>query len=168
MTDEKQKVAMHPTAVSIRRSVTVEASVEKSFATFTAGLDTWWPREYNVSESPLKKAVIEPEVGGRCYNLQEDGSENVWGHVLVWEPPKRFVLAWQLTSAMQYDENFLTEVEVTFTSQGSTSTFVELEHRNLERYAEATDQMVDMLDSEGGWRGSLALFKEAAEGRPQR
>lgn len=165
---EDANVAMHPTAVTIRKSVTVEASVETSFATFTAGLDTWWPREYNVSESPLKKAIIEPEVGGRCYNLQEDGSENTWGRVLVWEPPSRFVFAWQLTSAWQYDANFATEVEVTFAAQGPERTLVTLEHRDLERYGDATDAMVAALDSEGGWTGSVALFKEAAEGRPQR
>ena len=57
--------------------------------------------------------------------------ETPWGHVLVWEPPARLVLAWQLDGDHRYDPELITEVEITFHPvDGGTE--VRLEHRNLE------------------------------------
>ena len=162
MTDDTPPVAMHPTAASVRKSITVHAPIEKCFETFTAGVDRWWPRQHHVGDSPMKEMIMELEVGGRCYAVREDGTESPWGHVLAYEPPTRLVVAWQLTAEFAYDESFVTEVEVTFTPQGADQTLVELEHRNLERYAEAKEQMVAMLGSDDGWGLSLKNFAEAA------
>jgi hypothetical protein len=38
-----------------------------------------------------------------------------------------------------------------------------LEHRNLDRYAEAAQEIHAALDSDGGWGGSLASFAKATE-----
>jgi hypothetical protein len=38
--------------------------------------------------------------------------------VLVWNPPHKLVLAWQITAEWQYDPNFLTEVEANFIEKG--------------------------------------------------
>jgi hypothetical protein len=35
--------------------------------------------------------------------------------VVVWEPPSRLVLAWQISGEWAYDADLWTEVEVTFT-----------------------------------------------------
>jgi uncharacterized protein YndB with AHSA1/START domain len=163
---EDASVAMHPTALSVRKSITVQAPIDKCFETFTTGIDSWWPRQHHVGDSPMKEMIMEPKVGGRCYAIREDGTESPWGHVLVWEPPTRLVASWELLADFSYDESFVTEVEVTFTSQGPDQTLVELEHRNLERYAEAKEQMVAMLGSDDGWGLSLANFAASAEGRP--
>src|SRR5437899_3212354 len=83
------------------------------------------------------KAVIEPGVGGRWYGLLEDGSEGLWGDVLVWEPPGRLVLAWRITHQWGYDPNLLTEVEVRFVAVGASETRIEFEHRDLERFGDS-------------------------------
>jgi hypothetical protein len=85
------------------KTITVNVSVERAFDVFTAGFDSWWPRSHNISQSPMEKALIETFVGGRCYQRSIDGSECDWGRVIVWEPPHRFVIAWQLNADWQYD-----------------------------------------------------------------
>ena len=64
---------------SVKKSVTVNASVEHAFAVFTAEFDTWWPRSHHIGKSPMKQAIIETRAGGRCYTTQEDGAECDWG-----------------------------------------------------------------------------------------
>jgi uncharacterized protein YndB with AHSA1/START domain len=144
----------------IRKEISVEAPQERAFRVFTTNLDAWWPREHHIGKAELKHAVMEPKVGGRWYEIGVDGSECEWGKVLSWEPPRRIVLAWSITAAWQYDPAFVTEVEVKFTAQGAKRTLVELEHRNLERFGDAAEQVRTMLDP--GWAQQLGLFAGVA------
>ena len=145
----------------VRHSITVGASQETAFATFTSGHDRWWPRDFHIGGSELDEAVLEPREGGRWYERGVDGSECEWGRVLVWEPPSRVVLAWQVTGEWAYDGDLLTEVEVRFVPEGPDRTRVELEHRGLDAYGDAMEQMRGQFDS--GWPGILAGFAAAAE-----
>ena len=101
--------------------------------------------------------VIEPRVGGRWYERGEDGSQCEWGKVLAWEPPRRVLLAWQISAAWKYDAALVTEVEVNFVPDGSR-TRVELEHRHLERMGTAAEAVRQSIDSPGGWSGLLEAF----------
>jgi uncharacterized protein YndB with AHSA1/START domain len=83
--------------------------------------------------------------------------------VLAWDPPRRLVLAWQLTADWKYDPDFVTEVEVTFTSSGPKQTVVVLEHRNLERFGATAAELRKMIDAETGWGLIFNNFKVAAE-----
>jgi len=162
MTDEGQVIAMHPTALSVRKSITVEVAPERAFEVFTEEVDTWWVREHHAGPGELERVVIEPRQGGRLFNREVGGNEVDWGKVLAWEPPDRLVLGWQLNAQWQFDADLVTEVEVTFTAAESGATLVVLEHRNLERYAEAAQEVHAALDSDQGWGGSLASFAKAA------
>ena len=83
------------TDVPVRKTITVNVSTERAFKVFTEGFDTWWPRSHHIGKGALEKAVIETRLGGRCYGREAGGTECPWGTVLVWEPPHRFVIAWQ-------------------------------------------------------------------------
>lgn len=74
---------------------------------------------------------------------------------MVWEPPRRVVLSWQVSSDWQPDPNLHTEVDVRFIPEASGRTRVELEHRALERYGDKAAQMRSIFDSPGGWAGLL-------------
>jgi len=150
---------------SVRKSITVKASVEHAFQVFTEGFDTWWPRGHHIGNAPLKRAVIEGRVGGRCYSEQIDGTECPWGSVLAWEPPRRFVMAWQITPAWKFEADLAktSEVEVRFTPEADGSTRVDLEHRHFERHGEGWEAMKASVDSQGGWCGLLALFAARVE-----
>ncbi|HWZ89662.1 MAG TPA: SRPBCC family protein [Polyangiaceae bacterium] len=147
----------------IRKQIIVNASQERAFRVFTAGIDRWWPREHHIGKSPLKRAVLEQQAGGRWYSVSEDGSECEVGKVLSWEPPVRLLLAWQLTADWQFDPAFVTEVEVTFTAQGPNQTRVELEHRDLERYGDRAVAVRNSIDSAGGWNKIMERFAETAQ-----
>jgi hypothetical protein len=138
---------------AVRKSVTVKAGAERAFQVFTEGFDTWWPREHHIGKSPMKKAIIEGFAGGRCYNEQVDGTDCPWGEIVVWEPPRRFVMAWKINAQWQYepDPAKSSEVEVSFTPEPDGSTRVDLEHRHFERHGEGWENMRKQVSSAGGW-----------------
>ena len=149
---------------SVRKSVTVKASVEKAFRVFTEGFDSWWPRSHHIGKSPMKKAILEGHAGGRCYTQQEDGTDCDWGKITVWEPPSRFVMAWLIDGKWQYqpDAKKASEVEVRFSRQADGTTRVDLEHRNFERMGPDGQNMRQMVGSPGGWGDLLRMFAEKA------
>ncbi len=149
----------------VRKSITVKASAERAFEVFTAEFDSWWPRSHHIGKSPLKKAVIDGRVGGRCYNEQTDGTDCEWGEITVWEPPRRFVMAWKINAQWQYepDANKSSEVEVRFTPESDGTTRVDLEHRHFERMGADGAAMRSGVDSPGGWGSLLGLYAAQLE-----
>jgi hypothetical protein len=123
-------------------------------------MDSWWPREHHIGTAPMKRTVMEQRVGGRCYTEHADGSESDWGQVLVWEPPRRFIMAWLINANWKYDPDLskASEVEVRFTEQSDGTTRVDLEHRNFERMGEGGTNMRMMVDAPGGWGGLLERY----------
>jgi uncharacterized protein YndB with AHSA1/START domain len=149
----------------VRKTITVNASAEHAFHVFTEGFDTWWPRTHHIGKSPLQKAILEGRAGGRCYSEQVDGTECDWGQVLVWEPPRRLVIAWQITHEWGYEPDLTrsSEVEILFTPEPDGSTRVDLEHRHFERHGAGANAMRTAVDAPNGWGGLLQLFAKAAE-----
>ncbi|HXJ21845.1 MAG TPA: SRPBCC family protein [Polyangia bacterium] len=151
------------TVPPVRKELVVAASADHAFKVFTDGIDRWWPRQHHIGKSPLRREVLEAGVGGRWYGLSEDGTECDVGRVLVWDPPHRLVLAWQITSDWKFDPDFVTEVEVTFTAEGPRTTRLVLEHRDLHRYGLAEPAYRRSIDSPtGGWGFILQRFADEA------
>ena len=147
----------------VRKELVVAASADHAFEVFTTGIDRWWPRQHHIGKSPLKREVLEAGVGGRWYGLSEDGTECDVGQVLVWDPPHRLVLAWQITTEWKFDPGFKTEVEVTFTAEGPRTTRLVLEHRDLHLYGLAEPAYRRSIDSPtGGWGFILQQFANEA------
>lgn len=150
--------------VPVRKSIHVQAIPARAFAVFTDDFDSWWPRTHHIGKSPMKKGILEGKVGGRCYTEQADGTDCDWGRVLVWEPPHRLVLAWQITHEWGYQPDLAqaSEVEIRFTPDGD-GTRVDLEHRHLERHGAGAAAMHTAIDSPNGWSGLLQLFADRVE-----
>ena len=149
------------TIAPVRKSIRVKTKPEHAFRIFTTGLDSWWPKSHGIGKEPRKAVVFEPKLSGRWYELAEDGTETKVGEVLVWEPPHRFVMSWEINASWKPDTNLRSEVEVRFTRDGD-ATLVELEHRNFENLgAEGGAKM--RQDVDGGWPGLLERFKTVAE-----
>ena len=147
---------------AIAKTFTVRATPQKAFAVFTDGFDRWWPRTHHTGASPLKAAILEPGVGGRWYSQHEDGSENEWGDVLVWEPPSRVVVAWRINAQFVYEPDLLTEVDVRFTDLGNGETRIDFEHRGLERFGDSEAARKTLTSMDGGWSLILDSFKTVA------
>ncbi len=146
----------------VRRSVTVKAPPARAFEVFTASIGRWWPKSHHIGPVDPETVIIEPREGGRWFERAPDGAECEVGKVLVWDPPARLVLAWQLTADWRYDPDLLTEVEVRFLPEADGATRVELEHRNLERFGESAEAVRKNIDAPSGWSMILELFAGAA------
>jgi len=149
----------------VRKTITVKATAEHAFHVFTEDFDTWWPRSHHIGKSPMKKAIIEGYPGGRCYSEQADGTDCPWGQILVWEPPRRFVMAWQINAQWKYEPDLAksSEVEIIFTSEPGGLTRVDLEHRHFERMGAGGATMRTGVDSPGGWGTLLQRFAAQLE-----
>jgi uncharacterized protein YndB with AHSA1/START domain len=142
----------------VKKQIFVRATPERAFQVFTKDLGSWWPlASHHTSKVEAETAVIEPFTGGRWFERGVDGSECDWGKVLVWEPPARLVLAWQLSSEFRPDPQIMTEVEVRFSAENG-GTRVDLEHRLLRAYGASTEEMRGVFDSQGGWASLLGAF----------
>src|SRR5271166_1523251 len=80
--DMTQAVTIPP----VRKSIRVHASQARAFEVFTSGLGRWWPRKAGIGKAPMKIVVMETYLGGRWYELAEDGSQAEVGKILIWEP----------------------------------------------------------------------------------
>jgi uncharacterized protein YndB with AHSA1/START domain len=144
----------------VRATVTVDAPKERAFEVFTSRMTAWWPATYKIGRADLAEAIVEPRAGGRWYERDADGSECDWGRVVAYEPPDRLVLTWQIDSQWAFNPGLVTEVEVRFVDEGPDRTRVEVEHRNLERYGPAAEQMKATFESEQGWTCILRNFAD--------
>jgi uncharacterized protein YndB with AHSA1/START domain len=150
------------TPAPVRRSVTVAAPPAKAFEVFTARIGAWWPRSHHIGAVEPETVIIEPREGGRWFERAPDGTECDVGKVLIWDPPGRLVLAWQLTAEWKFDADLITEVELCFTAEGQGSTRVDLEHRDLERFGDKAGQVRGAIDAPNGWQAVLELYAQAA------
>ena len=149
----------------LRKTIVVAASAERAFQVFTEEMSTWWPlASKHIGKADAKSVVMEPFVGGRWFEQGVDGSECDWGRVLTWDPPRRLVLSWEISSDWQHDPSIKTEVEVRFSTEGA-STRVDLEHRLLHYYGEKAAQMRGIFDSDQGWKGLLDAFAARASAK---
>jgi uncharacterized protein YndB with AHSA1/START domain len=149
------------TIAPVRKNIRVNASQRHAFEVFTSGLGRWWPRDHGIGKKPMKEAVMETRLGGRWYEVAEDGSQANVGKIIVWEPPRRFVMTWDINSEWKPDTSVSSEVEVRFIPDGE-GTRVELEHRRFEQMgAEAGEKMRKGVD--GGWPGMLERFRLEVE-----
>lgn len=149
------------TIAPIRHAVHVKAAPPKAFEIFTGQIGRWWPKGNGVGAKPLVEVVLEPRVGGRWVERDADGHETQWGQVLVWAPPGRLVLAWQLNREMRFDPDLITEVELTFAAADGGGTDVRLEHRNLERFGQDGAKWIASIG--GGWSQKLGEFAAFAD-----
>lgn len=151
------------TDLPVEKSVTVRARPERAFEIFTHELDSWWPRSHHIGKSPMRRAIIEERAGGRCYTEQEDGTECDWGQILVWDPPRRFVMAWQITHEWGYEPSLAksSEVDVAFVPVAG-GTRVDLVHRFFSRHGAGAESMRQAVGAPNGWTGLLELFAERA------
>lgn len=149
----------------VRKSIRVRAGAERAFRVFTKEMDTWWPRTHHIGSSPMKQVVVEDHTGGAIYTEQEDGTRCPWGTVLLWEPPTRFVMAWQVSPGWQYEPDLAkcSEVEVRFTPERDGSTLVELEHRDIHKHLGEWKKMRESVSGDGGWGSLLGLFARRIE-----
>jgi hypothetical protein len=146
----------------VRKQVFVKTPIEHAFEVFTSGLSRWWPTTHGVGKKPIEKVVLEPRLGGRWLEIAEDGTETPVATIVVWEPPHRFVMLWQISAQWKPDLAMKSEVDVRFTAEGPEATHVELVHHKFETMGDEAGASM-RKDVDGGWPGLMARFVEEAE-----
>jgi len=147
---------------AIRRSVTVNCSVEHAFATFTERIHEWWPLgthsiDQGETGSPPETVIFQGGAGGQIFERTKGGENLKWADVVAYEPPHRFVLAWNPSREQERPQ---TEIEVTFTVEGD-GTRVDLEHRGWERLGDQAGEARQSYSE--GWQHVLAGYAEKAQ-----
>jgi len=127
---------------------------------FTDGIGTWWNPSHHILAADLAEMVFEPYVGGHIIDRGTDGSECRWARVLAYNPPRMVSFSWDISLSWQLetDPAKTSEIEVTFTPEGSQRTRVVLTHRHLDRHGAGWESMRDAVRQ--GW--SLEAFAAAA------
>jgi len=150
---------------SVRKTIVVEAPIERAFSVFTEQFDGIKPRDHTVLAVELAESVFEPCEGGRVYDRGVDGSECQWARVLAYEPPNRLVFSWELNPQWQIESDLekTSEVELRFVAETSERTRVELEHRNLDRHGEGWEGTREGVGSENGWSLYLERFADVVK-----
>ena len=134
------------------KSMLVRLPVEAAFRVFFEEIATWWPlASHSVGGDKVVSCHIEPWVGGRFYEIQEDGAQSDWGQVLVWEPPQRVVFTMHPGRA----PDLATQVEVGFQSEAD-GTRLTLIHTHWERCGEGA--AANRKSYDGGWNYVLGKF----------
>jgi uncharacterized protein YndB with AHSA1/START domain len=129
----------------VRQSVLVRAPQRRTFDTFVRTIGAWWPvQPFSAGKDQVRAVTVERHTGGRVYETWADGTEIVWGELLAWEPPERFVMTWTLTQAP-------TEVELAFAAVGPRLTRVCVEHRGWEALTD--EQLGEDCALPGGYAG---------------
>lgn len=131
MSEKKQ--SLPPVVVN----VVLELPPEEAFDVFTRAFGDWWPMAtHSVGEKRTKSVHFEARVGGRIYEVVDDGTRHTWGEVLECEAPKKLVFTWHPGRAEESKQT----VEVHFAADGDL-THVELVHRDWEVFAEKAEEM---------------------------
>jgi uncharacterized protein YndB with AHSA1/START domain len=120
----------------VRRTIVVDAPIERAFTVFTGRFGDFKPPEHNPLGVSIAETVSEPKAGGAIYDRGVDGSECRWARVLAYEPPNRVVFSWDISPQWQLETEVAktSEVEARFIAEAPQRTRVELEHRNLDRH----------------------------------
>lgn len=96
------------------------AAVWKSF---TAEIDSWWPRDFCATQAP-QRMVFEVKPGGRLYEDAGDGNGLVWYHVIALDAPQSITLAGFIAPPFGGPATSLLRIE--FSAQASSATLMEV------------------------------------------
>ncbi len=134
-----------PNVEPVRKHVVVGRRPEEAFEIFTERFGTWWPyRQFSINQADTQSCAIDGRIGGLVYEVSRAGERAVWGTILEWDPPRRFVMSWHPGRTPETAQ----EVEVRFTAVAD-GTRVDLEHRKWETLG--ADAARTKKDYQNGW-----------------
>lgn len=133
--------------------VKIEKAPGKVFDLFTRRMAEWWPLETHSlgasDDRPPKLVIMEPHVGGRIYEVSENGAEHLWGSVTEWDPDRRIAFTWHVGRAPENG----THVTVDFQQTDTGGTHITLKHDNWHVLGEEADEQRDGYSK--GWPALL-------------
>jgi len=143
----------------VLKTIEVPLPPVAAFSLFAERLGSWWPVETHsiscASDTRPKALEIEPKTGGRIIETLQDGSESVWGHFSVFEPPLALEIVWYVGRT----EAEATRIRVRF-EKTDTGTKLILVHDGFEALGDAAEKQADGYRS--GWDPVLGRYRAEA------
>jgi uncharacterized protein YndB with AHSA1/START domain len=78
MIDQAKQVMLR--RIQVEQEVTINASPERVFDALTSQVSAWWGAPYLLTDAP-QGIILEPEVGGRLYEVSGEGEGALWAMV---------------------------------------------------------------------------------------
>lgn len=140
----------------IKKTLTVPLSAADAFALFTNEMDKWWPKD-PFSVKGAKSTVTFPNrKNGDIIETGEDGSKNVWGTLIAYEPGKYLAFSWH--PGRDPDEATMVTVSFTETQDG---TRCDLTHGGFDILGDTADAVSTSYLR--GWDTVLGCYASAAK-----
>ena len=129
----------------VHKMVRVSLSPADACTLFTERIDSWWPlATHSVGGERARTVVFESGIGGRIYEVLDDGTESDWGRVTEWDVPAQIAFTWH--PGRHADSAGFVTVE--FYTEGN-ETVVSLTHSGWERLGEGAIETRNGYDT--GW-----------------
>lgn len=142
----------------VEKRLHVRLAPAAAFELFTRDLSRWWPlATHSCAGADALRTRFADRVGGQVVEETRDGRGHVWGTLLAWEPPHRFVMTWHPGS----DPAQATRVEVSFDAADDGGTILQLRH---DGWAARVDGSRVRGRYDGGWDFVLGRFVSASGG----
>lgn len=144
------------TSAPVLRAAHVRRTPEQAFRLFTDSIGAWWPLD---THSVHHDASIGVEFAdGQLVERSADGHTNVWGEVLVWEPPHHLALTWHPGRS----QGPAGRVDVRFIAVAD-GTRVELQHSGWEAFGERASAVRRAYSGPQAWGSVLDAFADLAD-----
>jgi uncharacterized protein YndB with AHSA1/START domain len=95
--------------VNIEAEMRFRATPERVFKAIAEESPIWFKATYG--EDRVKAVVMEPFVGGRHYEDWGDGRGWLYGHVTVWDPPRRLYLRGRIDLGVSIDTRYAIDAD---------------------------------------------------------
>jgi hypothetical protein len=146
---------------AVVRTVAAKCSRAHAYATFMARIGEWWPAAFSAGGDDLADVVIEPQVGGRVYEISKSGDEFTWGTVKAIQDGTAITMVWTLgvraPDPTELDIRFAGDITGDL-ADGDLVADVTLRHSGF-----VSDDDHGRFESAGGWTEVLAAYKACAE-----
>ena len=144
---------------AIKRSVTVDCSVEHAFETFTERIHEWWPLgkhsiDQYESGSPAETVVFQGGAGGQIYERTSKGEELKWADVSPTSLPTGSCSRGARAASRTAEDGDRGHLH----RRGGGKTRVDLEHRGWEGLGAAAAEARQGYSE--GWESVLAGYAE--------
>jgi hypothetical protein len=129
--------------------IEVPCAPDRAFDVFVHRMADWWPLDSHSAsarfEKPALTVTIEPRVGGKVHETMHDGGTDLWGEVLVYDPPAHFAMTWHPGN----NKDAPTRVDVAFVALGGGGCRVKLTHSGWQAWGDRADEVRNGYDV--GW-----------------
>jgi len=78
----------------LHKTTEVPLSPAEAFDLFLRQIDLWWPKDSHAPLGPDAEIKVEAHKGGRIIEVGPNGTKNLWGRIIGWDPDRFLAFTW--------------------------------------------------------------------------